>query len=144
MTFSTFVFTWILCGVIAGAIGSARNVGFGFHAFIGFLFGPIGILTAVLFNPTDEEKYRSQGRLSGLVKCPYCAEFVKIEAKLCRHCRSDLASQQLIDARTVTATPFETEIYRLYQIEIHPDHCRVEGEKFETLEKAKSWIDSQN
>ena len=26
----------------------------------------------------------------GLVKCPYCAEYVKKEAIKCRHCQSDL------------------------------------------------------
>ena len=29
---------------------------------------------------------------SNEVKCPFCAELVKREAKLCKHCRSDLSN----------------------------------------------------
>jgi hypothetical protein len=68
-----FVITWVLCGLIAGAIGASRNVGFMLHAMIGFLFGPIGIITAVLFKPSEEEVFKSKGVRSGLVRCPFCA-----------------------------------------------------------------------
>ena len=131
---------WILCGLAAGAIGASRNVGFALHAIIGFLFGPIGILTALLFKPTDEDKYRGQGDASGLTKCPDCAELVKVEAKICKHCGSDLtlSSVNLISAAT---TPVDTELYRLYQIEIYSDHCIVEGNRFNNIDDAKKWID---
>lgn len=133
------IIIWALCGLVAGAIGASRNVGFGLHALIGFLFGPIGILTALLFKPTDEDKYHRQGDSSGLQKCPYCAEVVKVEAKLCKHCRGDLTAEAYIP---VPSKPIETELYRLYQIEIYDDHFKVEGERFETLDDAKKWIDS--
>lgn len=51
MTFGTILIVWILCGLLAGAIGASRNVGFLLHAMIGFLFGPIGIITAILSLP---------------------------------------------------------------------------------------------
>ena len=33
------------------------------------------------------------------IKCPMCAEFVKSEAKICRHCKSDI-SKHLADLRS--------------------------------------------
>ena len=125
---------WVLCGLVAGAIGASRNVGFALHALIGFLFGPIGILTALLFKPTDEDKYRGQGDASGLTKCSYCAELVKVEAKICKHCGGDLThdlGKQISSANASINT--ELYRYRLYQIEIYPDHCIVQGKRFDTI-----------
>jgi len=139
MTVTGVVITWILCGLIAGAIGASRNVGFLLHALIGFLFGPVGIITAVLFKPTDEDAFKNRGEASGLVKCPYCAELVKAEAKICKHCRSDLLSRSN-DSKPASV---DTEIYRLHQIQIFSDHCEVEDKKFNDISEAKAWIDSK-
>ena len=139
MTFGGIVITWILCGLVAGAIGASRGVGFFLHAVIGFLFGPIGILTALLFKPSDADTYESKGEASGLVKCPMCAELVKAEAQICKHCRSDLSKA----AQTVKEHSVATELYRLYQIEEFSDRFEVMGNRFDSLEEAKKWIDKQ-
>lgn len=158
MAWIDVIIVWFLCGIIAGFIGHWRRVGFVLHCLIGVLFGPIGILTAFLFRPTDEERYRSNATSSGLKKCPYCAEFVKFEAKLCKHCKSSLPNtvaneqshplgsglgknEQAQASRTVVSQSAETEIYSLYQIRKYPDHCMVEEKRFATVEEAKSWID---
>jgi hypothetical protein len=31
----------------------------------------------------------------GLRKCPFCAELVKVEARMCRYCQKDLPSSEL-------------------------------------------------
>ena len=140
MTFGMIVVIWIFCGLVAGLIGSLRGVGFWFHALIGFCFGPVGFITALLSNPSDEAKFKSQGGSSGLRKCPYCAEYVKQEAKICKHCRSDLTS---IAGPEIEPRSLDTEIYRLYQIEIFSDHCKVNDQRFESVDAAKAWIDAQ-
>lgn len=140
MTFGAIVVMWILCGLIAGLIGSLRGVGFWFHALIGFCFGPIGFITALLSNSSDEAKFKKQGESSGLRKCPHCAEYVKQEAKICKHCRSELASTASPESK---AQSLDTEIYRLYQIEIFAGHCEVSGQRFNSVDAAKAWIDSQ-
>ena len=139
MTVTGLIITWILFGLLAGAIGASRNVGFLFHAMIGFMFGPIGVLTALLFKPTEDDTYKRKGESSGLVKCPFCAELVKAEAKVCKHCHSDLSSSSTSEKTKSTGS----EIYRLYQIEIFPEHCEVNGQKFDSLSEAKAWIDAQ-
>ena len=139
MTFSGVLITWFLLGLISGAIGASRNVGFWLHAFIGFLLGPIGILTALFFKPSDEATFQREGSASGMVKCPMCAELIKVEAKICKHCKSDVvhADQPAVESA------ISTEIYRLYQIQIFAEHVEVSGNRFESLEKAKAWIDAQ-
>lgn len=51
----------------------------------GLLTGPIALIVLLLM-PED-----NMGM--GQVKCPYCAEFVKREAIVCKHCRRDLVQR---------------------------------------------------
>jgi hypothetical protein len=62
LTFGGVVVLWLMFGLVSGAIGATRNVGFWLHAIVGFLFGPVGILTALLFKPTEEATFANFGR----------------------------------------------------------------------------------
>ena len=141
MSITAFIVTWVLFGLLAGAIGAARNVGFWLHAIIGFLFGPVGVLTALLFKPSVDEKFNKEGKSSGLVKCPFCAEIVKAEARICKHCHSNLT--EALGERTDTSSKVETELYRLFQIRTYSGLYEVDGNKFTTIDEAKAWIDDQ-
>ena len=71
---------WIISGFIASYIYKNRGrpgiVGF----LAGFLLGPLGIILA-LVTP------------SNLPKCPYCAEHVRPEAIVCKHCGRDFPAE---------------------------------------------------
>ena len=65
---------WILCGVVAAMIGAKKGETFlGF--IVGMLFGPIGILIALL----------SKGNRK---KCIHCKELIHKDASVCSHCQS--------------------------------------------------------
>jgi len=84
-----YLILWVLCGAIAAYMyqqkGQSQGVGF----LVGFLLGPIGILL-VLLSP------------STLITCPYCAEKIQPEAKICKHCGQNIPEN--IRTNTVTVS----------------------------------------
>lgn len=86
-----FIVFWIICGGIAGYIASERGgdpVG-GFMA--GALLGPLGIVVAC-FMGTDKERERKKVAIGESKKCPRCAELVKRDALVCKHCGHEFAA----------------------------------------------------
>ncbi|WP_216643774.1 zinc ribbon domain-containing protein [Vibrio sp. B1Z05] len=79
----------IFCGVYASSKGRS---GFGFFLLAVLLSPIIGFIGALIASPVQskvEEKAIGRGDLR---KCPMCAELVKAEALLCKHCGSKLDS----------------------------------------------------
>jgi zinc ribbon protein len=69
----------IVCANIWKRKGGSAAVGF----LLGFFLGIIGLIIVLLVNPGSTGS-------SGGARCPYCAEFVQAEARVCRHCGRDL------------------------------------------------------
>jgi hypothetical protein len=87
-----FVIIWFLCGLIAAVIGARK--GEGCAAFIvGFIFGPFGILFALI----------SKGNR---IKCPHCKELINKDAEICMHCHSPLnqSSQAIQKANLIISS----------------------------------------
>jgi hypothetical protein len=67
---------------------------FGWYC-IGLISGPVGLMLALIVNPTPGFHVPEER------PCPYCAESVRFEAIVCKHCHRDIPRAE----RPVVVTP---------------------------------------
>ena len=73
------IFVVVLC-LLVGKYASRRGLSATRYFLLSVLLSPvIGFLLVLVFAPSDPTR-----------KCPHCAESVKRDAKVCRHCGRDL------------------------------------------------------
>lgn len=75
---------WPILGALIG-VAAAQRKGFSVLGGVlgGILLGPLAFLMFFVSGVSKTDRNR---------KCPYCAEFVKTDAKVCKHCRRDIAA----------------------------------------------------
>lgn len=80
------LFIWLLFGIITAVVASNKGrSGFGWF-LIGVLFGPFGLILALVISKDVDAIEKADLRSGKLKKCHHCAELVKREAVKCRHC----------------------------------------------------------
>jgi hypothetical protein len=72
----------IAAAMLAGDKGRNRTPWF----IAGLFLGPLALFAAYIVGPEEAKSIEDRTHK----KCPYCAELVKYEAKVCKHCRREI------------------------------------------------------
>ncbi len=73
-------------GIIPAMIAYRKGRSYTLWWLLGTLFFLPVFIVALIMEPNDENK----SRRAGMVKCPFCAEYIKKEAHVCRFCGRDI------------------------------------------------------
>lgn len=109
---------WIALSFLAGYIAEQKGrSGVGFF-FLSLILSPlVGIIAALVVKPGEKAEPAGAGRVAAPTErtCPYCAESVKVEAIICKHCQRDLpkhAPEAAIDANALDALVSSGALHR--------------------------------
>ena len=83
---TALVIIWVVLGFVTAKIAESKGRPFGTWLIYGFLCFPLAILYLAVSKPSDETLVNS----GEYRKCPFCAEVVRSEAKVCRYCNKEL------------------------------------------------------
>ncbi|GAB6125041.1 hypothetical protein [Humidesulfovibrio idahonensis] len=111
-----FIF-WIICGIAASYVAGQKGKSSGAWFVVGIFLGPIALLMVGLSPaaPAKETQSAAYTRVEPAQrKCPFCAEEIKFEAIVCKHCGRDLPVSDDLAGTQDRLPPKERILYMHY------------------------------
>ena len=98
-----YIIIWIVCGIGAAAIASSKGRSAGAWFLGGLLLGPIGLLIVGFMGAPAPS-------VSSVRKCPFCAETILREAKVCKHMPGNAAGAMNSPKSNIPSAPIRTAL----------------------------------
>ena len=73
---------WIICPIIAGIVAGKKNRSGVGWVLLTLLLSPLLLLVLLVLDPIHSRESEK--------KCPFCAEWVKAEATVCKNCGKEM------------------------------------------------------
>lgn len=105
-----FLVVAILIGLIPAAIAQSKGRSFIAWWIYGAALFIVALPHSLLIKPDVQQIEREQIQSGKSQKCPFCAEIIKAEAKVCRFCSRDLPTEQTQQRQPVVERPEEKAI----------------------------------
>jgi len=90
MLYVTWFILSILCGVYASGKGKS---GFGYFLLSVLLSPLIGFIAALISKEDTAKIEKKEISKGGKRRCPFCAELIKSEAIVCKHCSKEIGKE---------------------------------------------------
>ncbi|MEW8522548.1 MAG: zinc ribbon domain-containing protein [Candidatus Thiodiazotropha endolucinida] len=95
MELIVIVVLWLLFTPLAASIADAKGLSGWGYFFLALTFSPLIAIPVALVTPPNKERQEAHQLKEGKVKrCPHCAELVKKEAVICKHCGLQILNEE--------------------------------------------------
>jgi len=105
VTIAVLAIQAVVFSILSGAIAANKNRSVELWCFLGFLLGLLGFITVLALGEkqsANSQRQRSQNLASRGFnpdqhekKCPMCAEYIKLEARRCKHCGHEFSDEEV-------------------------------------------------
>jgi len=94
MDLSTILFWCALIGLIPAYIGWKKGHSFFIWWLCGALLWIVALPAILILKPNQEELDRRR-QLHGEIRCPFCKQFVRVDATICPYCQRDIRTEEI-------------------------------------------------